>query len=116
MLYLSNAFSLGMLSDVDTAELCVKKVDLETARALAKEGFTSAVGHQGTASFLSRLLGLEVPYNRTTVKLGRGDKVLVLQLGLRLEEGRVLSESEVLDVYARGLAQFYLVTVGPCSG
>lgn len=48
----------------------------------------SAVGHETTARLFARELGIDVPYNRQTVKLERGDRALIGQyVGPRLEEG-----------------------------
>jgi hypothetical protein len=48
----------------------------------------SAVGHASTAAIFSALLGREVPCNRETVALERGDIALIGQYrGPRLEEG-----------------------------
>ena len=114
-LYVASAFSLNMLDFSSHVTLCVQSVDLDTARnMLRNNNFVSAVGHQGTADFLSKLTGVSVPFNRAAVKLHDGDSVLVFQLTTRLEEGKVLSEKEVMDMYNAGAAKFYLVSVGPC--
>ncbi len=68
---------------------------LEEARALVAEGFLSAIGHEGAARFLTRLLGVEVPVNRVAVSLRAGDAALVLRLTERLPEGVVLSDAEL---------------------
>jgi uncharacterized protein DUF1874 len=36
---------------------------------IARDGFISAIGHQGTADFLSVLLGLTIPTNRVWVEM-----------------------------------------------
>lgn len=77
---------------------------LEEARALVAEGFVSAIGHEGAARFLTRLLGVEVPVNRVAVVMLVGDAALVLRLTRRLPEGVVLSDAElVLWPYEFGL-------------
>jgi hypothetical protein len=85
MIYLTNAFSLNMLSsDVDIA---VRSVSVEEARDLA-DGATSAVGHADTARIFAGLLGRDVEAARTTLRLSPGDRVLVGQYsGPRLPEG-----------------------------
>ncbi len=112
-IYLSNAFSLGMVnpSPEKPLTLRVRVLSLEEVRSLLKEGFVSAVGHQGTAEVLSVLLGTNVPYNRMAIKLVPGDQLIVFQLGVRLEEGRILNEEEVLSLYREGKASFFLVEV-----
>ncbi len=108
--YLLNSFSLNMLWPARAYTLKVTRLSLEEARnIIAREGFLSAIGHQETANFLSKLLGVEVPYYRTQVRLVPRDKALVFQLHIRLPEGTILSEDEVRKIYADGLASFYLV-------
>jgi len=72
------------------------KIDLETAKKIVREmPFTSAVGHEATAKVLSELLGVEIPYNRITVRMKEGDAGLHFVLRTRLPEGKVLSEEEL---------------------
>ncbi len=109
-LYITNSFSLGMLWPAKNVTLKVTKLTLEEAKQLiASNSWISAVGHQTTAEFLTKLLGVEVPYSRLQVSLVPRDKVLVFQLRCRLPEGAILSEEEVRKIYADGLASFYLV-------
>lgn len=93
--YLTNAFSLNMLSipDGGAIKLRVRHLDLkDAARTVQYEKkigrLVSAVGHADTARILSDMLGTYVPPNRATVKLDRYDEVLVAQYyGPRLPEG-----------------------------
>jgi len=111
-MYISNAFSLGMLSPTpDGLTLRVRPIILEEVLDLLEDGFTSAVGHPSTAQVLSTLLGLSVEANRVAIKMSRGDRLIVFQLGVRLEEGRILNEEEVMALYEQGLASFWLVEV-----
>ncbi len=99
MLYIVNSFSLNMISGYKISEILIKKLDISEVRdMLMKEEFVSAIGHKATAEFLSKLLGIEIPANRIMVKLGISDKILVFQLGVRLEEGKVLSEDEIRNM------------------
>ena len=63
---------------------------LDTARAIAAQGTQSAIGHRGTALFLTRLLRVDVPTRRESVHMQPGDEALVLRLLQRLPEGSVL--------------------------
>jgi hypothetical protein len=114
-IYLSNAFSLNMLNlnpEIPTpVRLFVRPIDLKRVKSLFELGFESAVGHQSTAEILSNLLGIEVPANRTAIKLQLGDILIVFQLGVRLAEGQVLSKKEVLDLYEKGQESFIMVEV-----
>lgn len=74
------------------------------AQTLLQEGFVSALGHEGSACFLSNLLGVKLPVNRVSIHLEPGDRVLVLRLKARLPEGEILSEAELARVpYELGL-------------
>lgn len=78
MKYLSNAFSLQMLSFVDEVTIKVKEVEKPTSFS----DYQSVIGHQDTANVLG------VPMNRISVSLQKGDELLVAQLtGGRLPEG-----------------------------
>ncbi len=70
-------------------------IDAAEARRRIAGGFTSAIGHEGSAAFLSTVLGIEIPANRVAVAMKRGDQALVLRLRERLPEGKVLSASEL---------------------
>jgi hypothetical protein len=102
MLYLGNAFSISMLSSILDSEketnIKVKEVDLETAKEIIRNAneFTSAVGHPSTADVMTQMLGTEVKPNRIQLQLKHGDQLLILQILVRLEEGRVLNADEIL--------------------
>ncbi len=114
-IYVANAFSLSMLNPLPPTgrTLTVRPVSLEEVKNLLREGeYVSAVGHPATAEVMSALLGVEVPPNRVSITLQVGDTLVVFQLGVRLEEGKILSSEEVQDLYNRGLASFAMVEVG----
>lgn len=72
-------------------------LDVEEARELVDEDVTSAIGHQGAADFLSRLLGIEIPVKRITIAMEAGDRALILRLKGRLTAGKLLSAKEMED-------------------
>jgi len=94
--YLSNAFSIGMLSDGGLINI----VPLEDkhVKSVLQDGFISAVGHQSTADFIKLVTGIDVPVNRVAITLQPDDKVIVLQLQGRLPEGKVLTQEEIQSV------------------
>lgn len=70
-------------------------IEVGEARRRIAGGFTSAIGHEGSATLLSAVLGVAVPANRVAVSMEPGDQALVLRLRERLPEGRVLSAAEL---------------------
>lgn len=82
-----NAFSLNMLLAFP-ADISVREISLNEAKACLINGADSAVGHADTAAVFSTVLGINVPANRVTVTLSKGETVLVGQyVGPRLPEG-----------------------------
>ncbi len=73
-------------------------VSRDGARELLKNGFVSAIGHEASARFLTTQLGLDIPTNRMTANLSRGDQALVLRLHQRLPEGVILDEAALEQV------------------
>ena len=83
--YLGNAFSLGMLPPGGAWDLEILETDPQW---VAARRWTSVVGHADTAEIMSQILGKEVPFNRVSLQLQRGDKLYVGQYsGPRLPEG-----------------------------
>lgn len=68
---------------------------MDEARRRVAAGCTSAIGHDGAAAFLGRLLGVPGVMNRIPVTMQPGDAALVLRVKTRLPEGKVLSEQEL---------------------
>jgi len=73
----------------------IRKTFVEEVRQLLSQGFVSAVGHEATSILLTQLIGVEVPYNRITVKLKPGDVCVHFVLKERIPEGKVLSYEEL---------------------
>lgn len=67
---------------------------LEVARARAR-GAISAIGHEGTAILLSRLLDMSVPMHRQAIRMQPGDAALVFRLTRRPPEGEVLDAEQL---------------------
>lgn len=70
-------------------------VEAGSARALLADGFVSAIGHQSTADFLTKLLGLPVTGRRIRIQMQPGDQAIVVRLLERFPEGKVLSGQEL---------------------
>ena len=71
---------------------------LAISQLLSDQPFTSAVGHEETATLLTRLLGLTVPFNRITVKQEDGDIFVVIKPKTRLEINKVYSDIHVENI------------------
>lgn len=71
------------------------RLTLDEVKANLENGFESAVGHQGSADFLSKLLGFPVPLVRKEVKVEDGDILVCFKLKTRLPEGVVLTDEEM---------------------
>ena len=79
MIYVANAFSLGMVSFADLPNVRFAPIQRPVLDGLQ---WTSAVGHADTAALLG------VPMARISVALKQGDTLYVAQLqGPRLPEG-----------------------------
>lgn len=107
MKYIGNAFSLAMIKNVP-AVIKIDEISIEDAKRLLAPGdFVSAVGHESTADILTRLLGLDIKFNRINISLDKGDMLIVFQLLGRLPEGKILTEEEIKALPYK----FFLVTV-----
>jgi len=91
MLYIANAFSLNMLPPHKASTIFVNPIDRDAARdILKKNDWSSAIGHPDIAAIVSADLGADIPVNRTTLKLGADDTLLVAQyIGPRLAPGTI---------------------------
>jgi hypothetical protein len=112
--YLTNSFTLSMISPSLLTEGAIIKaspISVGEVKALLKEGFVSAVGHESTARVLSMLLGTDVPFNRAQISIKEGDVIVSFQFLVRLPEGKVLGDEEVLALYNEGKIKFFRVEV-----
>jgi hypothetical protein len=92
--YLLN--SLIIPADLSESRLItMRRATVEEVKALLARGYTSAIGHDSTASLLSKLLGIPIPTNRISVKAEPGDVLIHFALKTRLPEGKVLTEEEL---------------------
>jgi len=93
MLYLLNS---SIIPANFVGSVHVEEVSTEKAKEyLSIMEFESAVGHKPTADVMTALLGVDVKTARKTLAPVAGDAFLVMQLEGRLEEGKILSETEL---------------------
>lgn len=98
MLYVFNTQMIPLdwkLSDCYTVK--IKKIDVNQARQLVNQKFTSAIGHETTATLMSMLLGIDIPINRIQIQMVSGDIGLHFVLKKRLEEGQVIKTIHELE-------------------
>lgn len=70
----------------------------DEVRHWLQQGYTSAVGHESTARWLTQVLGMPIEANRITIEMQPGDAALVVKLLRRLPEGVVLGEDDLRDL------------------
>lgn len=92
MLYIMNSPIL-----TSYGEWCFEgPLSVDSAKELiANEPFISAIGHEGSAQFLSQLLERPFEVNRIRAELKPADRALVLRINERLPEGVVLTAEQV---------------------
>jgi len=97
---ISNAFSVNMIpEDEKSVVLRFKKITIEEAKKLVEEmPVYSVVGHEGTAALISKLLNIEVKYNRENYVMKEGDFIITFVVPFRLEEGKVFNENEISKI------------------
>jgi hypothetical protein len=97
--------------DWETA-IYIKELDVEEAKAYLSTYFVSAVGHQGTAKFLTKLLGIQVPLNRAQIELMPGDRlIVVMPWGARLQPGQELTADVMMELFNQGKVKFIMVRI-----
>lgn len=108
-----NAFSLNMITKfpmtitidkIDKEEFCLK---LELR--LEEGELVNAIGHDSTVKLINALCGTKLEKNRIEVKMQEGDIALVVMVSQRLEEGKVLSQEEIMTMLSEGKIVFYEV-------
>ena len=104
--YLGNAFSLAMLSDLP-ATVRVEEVKATTIPTDAE----SIISHESTAQVVSRLLGREIPFNRVNVSLSKGDTLYVFQVLKRPAEGQIFTTKELEEIISSKLYKILKVSI-----
>jgi len=97
MVYILNSLIVPVnFDEILEVKVKLRKISVEEARdLLLNNEWTSAVGHEGTAQFLTKLLRVEIPCQRRSVFFRKGDKGLHLFLKSRLPEGVILTEEDL---------------------
>ena len=85
-LYLTNGFSDSMLRDPSSTVINYPLSKEQFINIIHNEDYTSVIGHDNIADYLSELTGKEIHKNRQGITLGYDDEVLVVSLMGRLPE------------------------------
>jgi hypothetical protein len=97
--YLFNTLTVPInFDEQNEARIILRRITVQEARDVIKDGFISAVGHESTAKILSQILGANVPYERRTVFMRPGDTGIHIFLKSRIPEGKVLTEEEIKNL------------------
>ena len=100
--FITNAFSIQMITGLlMEGGVNVSFTEISNLAEIKEAETVSAVGHPDTAAVISDLLGKEVPPNRISINLQKGDVLYVAQIiGGRLPEGcKTLPENFSLKFY-----------------
>ncbi|CAC93984.1 DUF1874 domain-containing protein [Sulfolobus islandicus rod-shaped virus 1] len=109
--YLANAFSINMLTKFPT-KVVIDKIDrLEFCENIDNEDIINSIGHDSTIQLINSLCGTTFQKNRVEIKLEKEDKLYVVQISQRLEEGKILTLEEILKLYESGKVQFFEIIV-----
>lgn len=108
MEYISNSFSLSMLQGIVPCSISVREINVGEVK---NKNLTSCVGHESTGKVLSQIFKREIPVNRVSLSLKKGDILVVAQVLERLQEGVVLNEEQVKQLLINGKIKFYKVEV-----
>lgn len=102
MKYITNAFSIQMITNIiKEGGVNVSFKEISDLNEIKEAETVSAIGHPDTAATVSDLLGKEVPANRISISLQKGDVLYVAQIiGGRLPEGcKTLPENFSMKFY-----------------
>ncbi|GAA0617099.1 DUF1874 domain-containing protein [Paenochrobactrum glaciei] len=109
--YLANAFSINMLSKFPI-KVTIDKIDrLEFCTNIDNEEIINAIGHDSTVQLINSLCDTKFEKNRIEIKLDKRDKLYIVQISQRLEEGKILTLEEILKLYETGKDQFFVIIV-----
>ncbi|WP_292319206.1 DUF1874 domain-containing protein [Caldisphaera sp.] len=110
--YICNTFSLSMvgLENGKKGLIAIEEISKEQfCKAIKDKDIINALGHQGTVDIINSLCGTNFSVNRIEIKLYPSDIIYVLQIMVRLPEGKVLNAQEMEELYSQGKIRFFKV-------
>jgi len=72
---------------------------------------TNAIGHASTVNLINALCSTQFGMNRISIVANKGDVILSIILSIRLEEGKVLNNTEITQLLSEGKIKFVKVSV-----
>jgi len=106
MIYITNGFSPSMLAKLPLDVEFTNVEDKEFCEEIRKGQHVNAIGHQGTVDLINTLCGSDLKVNRISIQTNVGDVLYIVMLTVRLEEGKVLSNEEIMKMYDEGKVKF----------
>jgi hypothetical protein len=100
-----NAFSLNMIEEYPVI-IRIEEVLENWVKEQIVE-FESYIGHPDTANLLTERLGVKILFNRATLKIKKGDQILVAQLMGPRKEFKELTKEEIQSYPIK----YFIVTV-----
>jgi hypothetical protein len=71
----------------------------------------NAIGHSSTVNLINTLCSTDFKMNRISIIASQGDIILAVILTIRLEEGKILQDSEIRQLLNEGKIKFIRVSV-----
>lgn len=86
-------------------EYTYSELSMPDAKVLLKDGYISYVGHSATNEIISKLFGIDLPFQREMYYQKSGDCAIVFKLNKRLSEGEVIKTKDEIETigYSIGL-------------
>lgn len=105
MKYLTNGFAPGMLELPTLVQF--NETTAEEFCQVAKDPSTiNAIGHKGTSDLINQLCGSNITTNRIQIKANANDELYIVNVAVRLEEGKVLKKEELEQLLKDGKIKF----------
>jgi len=110
-LYLLNGFSPAMLDSVLSAVYFNQIPDVMLCGELNSDELVNAIGHKSTMNLINQLCKTNLKENRIQVKLKDKDEAYIIVVTERLEEGKVLSDEEIKEMFEKDKIKIYYARV-----
>lgn len=94
MIYIINSSVLTTFGTFEYKESSLEEIKY----ILNNNAFISVIGHQETASLLSKKLGLSISLNRIEIKQTEDDVLIVIKSKARLYTNKFYSETELEEI------------------